>query len=158
MKLSVFLLSGLTASLLLASAALASAHTMVASLDQKDIKSLAAAAEGQIEKAGLNGTIVIVDADGQLLYVDRLDGSIAGSIDAAIGKARTSALYHTPSATFMDRLAKGQNVALAVPNALPMGGGYPLTIGNTVVGAIGISTPKPDMDITIAQTTAETLK
>ncbi len=158
MKLSVPLLSGLAASLLFASAGLASAHTMVASLDQKDIKNLASAAEGEIEKAGLNGTIVIVDADGQLLYVDRLDGSIPGSVDAAIGKARTAALYHTPSATFMDRLAKGQNVALAVPNALPMGGGYPLKVGDTVVGGIGISTPKPDMDVTIAETVAGTLK
>jgi len=104
------------------------------------------------------GCVAVVNADGKLLAFDRFDGSPAGCVDAAIGKAQTSALYHAPSLKFMQRLQGGETTVLAIPHAVPLGGGYPLTLSGEVVGAVGVSTPKQDIDNQASETAASVLK
>lgn len=105
-----------------------------------------AAAEAQIKAEHSTGCAAVVDQDGLLLAFQRFDSASPGCIDAALGKARTSALYHTPSVTFMQRLQKGETTVLAIPHALALGGGYPLTLEGQIVGAVGISTPIQALD------------
>ena len=110
--------------------------------------------------AGLNSTgcVAVVDASGSLLAFQRLDGSPAGCVDASIGKARTSALYHTPSLKFMQRLQGGETTVLTIPHAVALGGGFPLTLNGEVVGAVGVSTPKQDIDNQSSEKAASVLK
>jgi glc operon protein GlcG len=104
------------------------------------------------------GCVAVVDASGSLLAFQRLDGSPAGCVDASIGKARTSALYHAPSLKFMQRLAGGETTVLAIPHAVALGGGFPLTLNGEVVGAVGVSTPKQDIDNQSSEKAAGVLK
>lgn len=104
------------------------------------------------------GCVAVVDASGSLLAFQRLDGSPAGCVDASIGKARTSALYHAPSLKFMQRLAGGETTVLAIPHAVALGGGFPLTLKGEVVGAVGVSTPKQDIDNQSSEKAAGVLK
>lgn len=104
------------------------------------------------------GCVAVVDRGGLLLAFQRFDGAPLGCVDAALGKARTSALYRTPSLKFMQRLQNGETTVLAIPHALALGGGYPLTRDDDVVGAIGVSTPKQELDNQASQTAAATLQ
>lgn len=104
------------------------------------------------------GCVAVVDASGSLLAFQRFDDSPAGCVDASIGKARTSALYHAPSLKFMQRLAGGETTVLAIPHAVPLGGGFPLTLNGEVVGAVGVSTPKQDIDNQSSEKAASVLK
>ncbi|MFU2317433.1 GlcG/HbpS family heme-binding protein [Rahnella sp. PCH160] len=104
------------------------------------------------------GCVAIVDSSGSLLAFERLDGSPAGCVDASIGKARTSALYHAPSLKFMQRLAGGETTVLAIPHAVALGGGFPLTLNGEVVGAVGVSTPKQEIDNQSSEKAASVLK
>lgn len=103
------------------------------------------------------GCVAVVDRAGLLLAFQRFDGAPLGCVDAALGKARTSALYRTPSLTFMQRLQNGETTVLAIPHAVALGGGYPLTLGGDVVGAVGVSTPKQELDNQASQTAASAL-
>lgn len=132
------------------------AHTMLPAMDHSDVTKIVAAAEQEITQDKLNGTIAVVDASGQLVFLERQDGALTNTVDNAIRKARTSALYGMPSVALMDRLTKGNNVVLGIPHSVPLGGGYPLKVGDTVVGAVGISTQKAADDVVIAQKAAAT--
>lgn len=104
------------------------------------------------------GCIAVVDASGTLLAFERLDGAPLGCVDASIGKARTSALYRAPSVKFMQRLQQGETTVLAIPHAVALGGGYPLTLNGTVVGAVGVSTPVQELDNKSSEAAAQSLK
>ena len=146
----------LAATLLLTTgfAATASAATLTNSQANRVIEN----AESTIKAQNSTGCAVVVDNDGMLLAFQRLDGATPGCIDAAIGKARTSALYHAPSVKFMQRLQSGETTVLAIPHAVPLGGGYPLTLQGEVVGAVGVSTPKQELDNQASETAAKSLK
>ena len=104
------------------------------------------------------GCVAVVDASGSLLAFQRLDGSPAGCVEASIGKARTSALYQAPSLKFMQRLQGGETTVLAIPHAVALGGGFPLTLNGEVVGAVGVSTPKQEIDNQSSEKAASVLK
>ena len=58
----------------------------------------------------------------------------------------------------MTRVASGATPLLSLPNAVALGGGYPLTINGVVVGAVGVSTPKQDLDNQSSEAAAAELK
>ena len=68
-------------------------------------KSIAAAAEAEAVKNKWNVVIVVVDEGGQLLYLQRMDGTQYGSVDVAIKKARTSSAFKRPTKVFEDATA-----------------------------------------------------
>lgn len=103
------------------------------------------------------GCVAVVDAGGLLLAFQRLDGAPPGCVQAAIGKARTSALYHAPSLKFMQRMQQGETTVLAIPQAVALGGGYPLSLHGEVVGAVGVSTPKQELDNSASESAATLL-
>ena len=80
-----------------------------------------------------------VDDGGHLVYLQRIDETQAGSIDVAIGKARTSVLFKRPSKALEDAVAAGRNAILAIPHALPLQGGLPIVVDGKVIGAVGVS-------------------
>jgi glc operon protein GlcG len=127
-------------------------------LDSAAVNKVVQQAKLEIERAHLTGCIAVVDEAGSLLFLERLDNAPAGCVDASIGKARTSALYHSPTVKFMQRLAGGETTVLEIPNAVALGGGFPLTLSGTVAGAVGISTPKQDLDNQASEAAAQAIE
>lgn len=89
------------------------------------------------------GAIAVVDEGGNLLALERLDGSFAASANISIGKARTAALFKMPTRKFEDVIKGGRTPMIALggdlQNFTPLQGGVPLTWEGKVVGAIGVS-------------------
>lgn len=111
-----------------------------------------AAAEAEAKKNDWPVAIAIVDGGGHLVAFARLDNTQHASVEVAIGKAKTSALFRRPSKVFEDMLATGGvgNRVLSLPGALPLEGGLPIIVENKVIGAIGVSGVKSTEDAQIA--------
>ena len=85
------------------------------------------------------GAVAVVDDGGNLMALDRLDGTFAAASNIAIGKARTAAQFKKPTRFFEDVIAKGRTAMTALPDFTPLGGGLPLMVDGQVVGAVGVS-------------------
>jgi glc operon protein GlcG len=61
------------------------------------------------------------------------------SVNVAIDKARTAAIFRRPSKDFEDQTRHGRVAALALHGAVALQGGMPIAYDGQVVGAIGVS-------------------
>ena len=135
---------------------LAVATTLQAELPTKRVltlglaKRLVAAAEAEAKKLGATVVIAVVDDGGQLILLERLDDTQVASVEVAIGKARTAAIFRRPSKVFEDQVKDGRVAALALPGATPLQGGIPIAVEGKVIGAIGASGNRPQEDEEIA--------
>jgi glc operon protein GlcG len=102
-------------------------------------KAVAAAIE-EMKKNKWNMVIAVVDEAGQLITLDRTDNAQRASIDIAIGKARTAAMFRRPSAVFEDAVNnKGRTASLSYPGYVLVQGGLPIIVNGVVIGAVGAS-------------------
>jgi glc operon protein GlcG len=115
---------------------------------------VAAAAEADARRRGLPVVVAVVDDAGELLLVERLDGTQVGSIRVGIGKARTAAHFRRPTRFFEEQVKNGRIVTLALDDFTPLQGGVPILSGGQFVGAIGVSGDSPQVDEEIALTGA----
>ena len=114
-------------------------------------KKIATGAEAEARKNNWNVVIAVVDDGGHLIYLQRIDGTQTGSIDVAIGKARTSAAFKRPTKVF-DELAKTRpSITSISPNAVLLEGGVPVVVGGQMVGAVGVSGVTSQQDAQIAE-------
>ncbi|MNG64861.1 hypothetical protein D3C73_866510 [compost metagenome] len=147
---------------LCALALLALANTATAAqapqLNNAQANQVIASVQSTLKTQNSFGCVAVVDSSGTLLAFQRFDGSPLGCVDASIGKARASALYRAPTLKFMQRLQNGEITVLSIPHVVALGGGYPLTLNGEVVGAVGVSTPKQEIDNQASQTAAGALK
>ena len=97
----------------------------------------AAAAEARAHQEG--GAIAVVDEGGNLLYLERLDGTFPAGATVSIGKARTSALFQKPTAVFEEVIKSGRTPMIALADFTPLQGGVPIVVDGRVIGAIGVS-------------------
>jgi glc operon protein GlcG len=114
-------------------------------------RKVAAAAAAEAKRRELGVVIAVVDAGGELIYLERLDQAQVASVQVGIGKARTAAIFRRPSKVFEDQVKNGRIAALALPGATPLQGGLPLVHQGLVVGAIGVSGDTPQIDEDIAR-------
>jgi glc operon protein GlcG len=112
------------------------------------------AAEHMAAELNAPSAIAVVDPSGNLLAFERLDGVRIGSIDLAIGKARSAALLQRPSEQIEDNINKGR-LAFATAGFLSLRGGIPISVNGQVVGAIGIAGMNKDNDVKIATAAAQ---
>lgn len=120
-------------------------------LNLEGAKKIAAGAEAEARKNGWNVVIAVVDDGGHLLYLQRIDGTQTGSIDVAIGKARTAAAFKRPTKVF-DELAKTRPSIMTIgAEVVLLEGGIPVVIGGQIVGAVGVSGVTSQQDAQIAQ-------
>ncbi|HEX7926501.1 MAG TPA: heme-binding protein [bacterium] len=108
-----------------------------------EAKKMAAAASAEAVKNNWKIVIAVVDNEGGLIYFERADGAQAGSLDVAIGKARTAALFRRSTKAMEDIVngskdAPGRITALKL-FPLPAQGGLPVKAGDEFVGAMGCS-------------------
>ena len=88
-------------------------------------------------------TICVADAGGVAYGVERMEGAMAASVEVAMGKARTAAMFKKPTMA----LEKGSNVqegamgrtSLLSSGFLLMGGGIPLLVNDQIIASAGVS-------------------
>ena len=87
------------------------------------------------------GAIAVVDEGGNLMALERLDGTFAAGANISIGKARTAVLFKRPTKAFEDIIKNGRTAMVALPDAFftPLQGGVPITIDGQIVGGVGVS-------------------
>ena len=107
-------------------------------IDLDTARKIAAAADNEALHQSLQVVIAIVDDGGHLLYLQR-DGAQPGSVEVAIGKARSALLFRRPTRAFEELVESGRPGYLAMPDVLPLEGGEPLVYQDEIVGAIGVS-------------------
>jgi glc operon protein GlcG len=110
-----------------------------------------AAAEAEAVKNKWTVAIAIVDEAGDLVAFHKLDDTQAGSIDIAIGKARTAARMKRPTKALEDAVAGGRTVLLGVEGLTPLEGGVPIAVGGRIIGAVGVSGVTSQQDAQVAQ-------
>lgn len=117
----------------------------------EDAKKIGAAASVEAKKNKWNMAIAVVDEGGHLIYFERIDDTQFGSVDVAIGKARTAVAFKRPTKALEDPLNAGQYAILSFPGSLPREGGLPILQDGKVVGAIGVSGGKSSEDAQVAK-------
>jgi glc operon protein GlcG len=113
-------------------------------------KKAAAAAEADAKRRNLPVVIAVVDDGGDLLVLERLDGTQIGSLKVGIGKARTAAQFRRPTKFFEEQIKDGRIVTLALADFTPLQGGVPIFSNGQFIGAIGVSGDSPQVDEDIA--------
>ena len=113
-------------------------------------KQIAQAAESFASANNWNVVIAIVDSGANLLYLERMDGGLVGSVAIAGQKARTAVHFKCPTKNFETGLAGGATSLLKL-DILPYEGGIPIVADGAIVGAIGVSGGTPDQDGQVAQ-------
>ena len=114
-------------------------------------KKIAAGAETEARKNNWNVVIAVVDDGGHLVYLQRIDGTQTGSIDVAIGKARTAAAFKRPTKVFDDLAKTRPSITSISPTAVLLEGGIPVVAGGQVVGAVGVSGVTSQQDAQVAE-------
>lgn len=120
-------------------------------------------AAGQEAAAGIGVpmNIAVVDPAGNLIAFQRMDGAWLGSVDIALRKAKTSALFPLPTAALGEMSQPGGPIyGIEATNGglVSFGGGLPLAgADGTVVGAVGVSGGMVDQDVTVAEAVAKAL-
>ena len=71
-----------------------------------------------------------------------MDNTQLGSVEIAIEKSRSAALFRRPTKVFEDAVAGGRNAILALHGAVPIEGGVPIISGGKIVGAVGGTAPQ----------------
>lgn len=129
------------------------------SITVEPARKVAAAALAAAKQHHFTMAIAVVDTAGDLVYFERMDDTQVGSVDIAIGKARSAARFKRPTKAFQDQLAAGDAGLrmLALQGAVPVAGGMPLVLGGKVIGAIGCSGGTSDDDNVCAQAGAAAL-
>ena len=84
------------------------------------------------------GAIAIVDAGGNLVYLEKLDGTFAAASEVAAKKANTAALFKAPSSKLENAINGGRDALITVGHTF-LQGGIPIVYQNQVIGAIGVS-------------------
>lgn len=97
--------------------------------------------------------IAVVDEGALLHSFKRMDGSFKGSVDVAISKARTSALFPFPSGVFGDVIRSENLTGMENSNGglCCFAGGLPIMRDGVQIGAIGVSGGSAEQDHEVAQ-------
>ena len=84
------------------------------------------------------GAIAVVDAGGNLVYLERLDNTFPAASEVAIRKANTAATFKAASSKLENSINGGRQALITVGHTF-LQGGIPIIVEGQVVGAIGVS-------------------
>jgi glc operon protein GlcG len=85
------------------------------------------------------GVIAVVDEGGNLMALERLDGTFAAGANISIGKARTAVMFKKPTKAFEEIIKNGRTPMVALTDFTPLQGGVPILVDGEVVGGVGVS-------------------
>ncbi len=126
----------------------------------ENARKAAAPALAEAEKNHWNMAVAIVDTGGNLVYFEKMDNTQLASVNVAIEKARTAALFKRPTKALQDALVAGGDGLriLSLKGATAVEGGLPLIMDGKIVGAIGVSGAASAQDGQCAKAGADVLK
>ena len=125
---------------------------------------IAAAQAGAKKLNAPGGVIAVVDDGGNLIALERLDGTFAAGANVSIGKARTAVQFKRPTRFFEELInsnGKGRTVMAALNDFTPLIGGIPILVDSQVVGGVGVSgaaSAQQDEELAIAGANAISAK
>ncbi len=121
------------------------------------LKTMVAAAETEAQKRNVQVTICIMDESGNLLFLQKADGSGLNTIQFAQKKAKYAALYGRASAVAEESLKKGDLGILVFPDGFPNRGGLPVKVDGKTIGSIACSGAASEVDEAISQAAIDAL-
>ena len=125
------------------------------SLTLDDAKRMLSAAEAKAASFGIAYNIAVVDAGGHLIAFVRQDGALIGSIDLAIDKAVTARIFDKATSDLANLAQSGKPLfGIQESNAgkvVIFGGGIPVVVDGSIVGAVGTSAGTVEQDIAVAE-------
>jgi glc operon protein GlcG len=138
----------------------ASAQNYGAPISLENAKKIIAAGQAEAKKNNWNMVISVIDTGGNLVALERMDGTQLGSIQVSQDKAHTALFFKRPSKAFQDLLGQGgDNIRyLAMNGVLPVDGGDLIVMGGAIVGAIGVSGASSAQDGQVAKAGAGAVK
>jgi uncharacterized protein GlcG (DUF336 family) len=99
--------------------------------------------------------IAVVDESGVLKALSRMDGAALLSVQIAQDKAYTAAGFGLATDQWHDFIKNDPPLAAGatagIDRLVVFGGGYPLKVGDQIVGAIGVSGGHYSQDMEVAQ-------
>ena len=129
----------------------------ITSLDQTGAQAVLQSAKETAQQRHAPSAIAVVDRAGDLIAFLRMDGVRPGSVDLAIGKARTAARLQRPTAEVEDNINHGRT-AFVTAGIMALRGGMPVRVDGQVVGAVGVAGLSKETDTEISAAAAATLK
>jgi uncharacterized protein GlcG (DUF336 family)/mannose-6-phosphate isomerase-like protein (cupin superfamily) len=112
-------------------------------LTLKGAEAVITAAKGEAQKLQApGGVIAVVDDGGNLMALERLDGTFSAGANISIGKARTAVMFKKPTRFFEELInsnGKGRTVMTALENFTPLIGGIPIVVDGQIIGGVGVS-------------------
>lgn len=129
--------------------------TSAKSVNLEQAKLLIEAVETEAAKVGVKAVIAVSDEKGRPIAVHCMDGAYIGSFDIAINKTYTSVAFQMPTAKLAELAVPGGSLyGIQHTNegkVVIFGGGEPLYMGETMVGAIGVSGGSAEQDTYLGQ-------
>ena len=123
----------------LAGQAVADGNATTTGMTLADARRMAAAAISEASRTPAAVVIAVVDGAGQLVLLERMENGLPASVNVAMGKARTAALFGRRTGDFEQLIADGRRTLTALPDFTPLQGGVPIVRNGQVVGAVGVS-------------------
>ncbi|HET7570671.1 MAG TPA: heme-binding protein [Gammaproteobacteria bacterium] len=121
----------------------------------EDARRLIVAGEQKARDIGQPMNIAVVDNGGNLVAFAHMDGAWKGSVDIAINKAFTSAMFELPTKGLSEKAQSGGPFfGIHVSNrgrVMIFDGGLPLKQNGEMVGAVGVSGGDNKQDQTVAE-------
>lgn len=127
-------------------------------LNLEGARRVIAAAEAEAKRLNApGGVIAVVDDGGNLVALERLDGTFTAGANISVGKAKTAVMFKRPTKFFEDVIKNGRTAMVALPDFTPLQGGVPIEYEGQIVGGVGVSgaaSAQQDEELAIAGATA----
>lgn len=124
-------------------------------LTLEDAKQMLDAAEVKARTMRIAYNVAVVDAGGHLIAFVRQDGALIGSIQLAISKAVTARMVEKATAQLADWAQPGRPLYgiqhCDGGRVVVFGGGIPVVVNGSVIGAVGTSAGTVEQDIAVAE-------
>ncbi len=131
------------------------------SLNLEQAKRALAAGEAEARKNNWPVAIAVFDTAGQLVAFQKMDDTQTASVDIAMDKGRSAAIFRRPTKAFEDVVGGGGSGAriIALRGASPIEGGVPIfNNAGKIIGGIGVSGVTSQQDGVVAKAGADALK
>jgi uncharacterized protein GlcG (DUF336 family) len=104
---------------------------------------------------GVPMCVAVVDESGNLIAFERMDGAKTLSVGLSQDKAFTAAVSRRPTHEY-NEMCKPGNLVFGIHTSSggrfsTVGGGYPVTDGDAVVGGVGLSGGAAEQDMEVAR-------
>jgi glc operon protein GlcG len=123
-----------------------------------EAKKIAAAAMEEANKNNWTVVVAILDDGGNLMYLERKDGTQLAAANIAVGKAKGALFFKRPSKALEEAAAQRPAFQSLNREVTMVQGGVLLTYNNQLVGSIGVSGVTSAQDEQVAMAGAAALK